>query len=320
MPGALLYKQNIGDRRYRKQEVQAYCFPAIRGGVCPVSSEQDLFIRAERLRYRYTLENGVVEALSGIDLEIGRGEYVAVIGPNGSGKTTLLKHFNALLKPSAGTVIVSGLSTADEENFPAIRRQCGMIFQNPDNQLVATTVEEDIAFGLENLALPSRVIRDRVCEVMRALNLSGLEQHPPHLLSGGEKQRVAIAGVLAMRPQCLLMDEPTAMLDPAGQREVLEAARKLNSDQGINLIHVTHFPEEAALAGRVLVMDQGQVVRDGPPVEVLTDISLLHRLGLQSTVSAELAFLLRQGGMLLPAEILHDWELSEALCAFALKI
>jgi len=282
--------------------------------------KQETFIKAEGLRYRYLLENGVVEALSGIDLEIGQGEYVAVIGPNGSGKTTLLKHFNALLKPSAGTVIVSGLSTADEVNLPSIRRRCGMIFQNPDNQLVATTVEEDIAFGLENLALPSQAIRERVCEVMHALNLAGLEQHPPHLLSGGEKQRVAIAGVLAMRPQCLLMDEPTAMLDPAGQREVLEAARKLNSEQGINLIHVTHFPEEAALAGRVLVMDQGKVVRDGTPVEVLTDIPLLHRLGLQGTVSAELAFLLRQGGMLLPAEILHYRELSEALCALALKI
>lgn len=281
---------------------------------------QGVFIEVEGLRFEYAVEGGEnVAALNGIDLEIGQGEYVAVIGPNGSGKTTLLKHFNALLKPSAGLVIVSGLSTDEEDNFPEIRRQCGMIFQNPDNQLVATTVEEDIAFGLENLALPPEEIRKRVREVGQVLGLSGLEQHPPHLLSGGEKQRVAIAGVMAMRPYCLLMDEPTAMLDPGGRREVLDAVRKLNSEQGITVIHVTHFPEEAARASRILVMDQGKIVQDGTPVQVLTGLTLLHRLGLQGTMGAELAALLRRDGFTLEPGLLHSRELSDALCAYGLK-
>jgi len=281
------------------------------------SDAKSLLIKTEQLRHQYP--DGTL-ALAGIDLEVNRGEYVAIIGPNGSGKTTLLKHFNALLKPSAGKVEIENLSTADESNFPDIRRQCGMIFQNPDNQLVATTVEEDIAFGLENLALPSQVIRKRVGEVVKALGLTGLEQHPPHLLSGGEKQRVAIAGILAMRPKCLLMDEPTAMLDSAGQREVLKVVRKLNAEQKITVIHVTHFPEEAALAGRVLVMDQGRVIRDGRPVDILTDILLLQRLGLQGTIAAQLAFILKQDGLNLPPGILFEWELIDALCISARKI
>jgi energy-coupling factor transport system ATP-binding protein len=281
--------------------------------------KQDSFIQVQGLHYAYPVEGGSVEALSGIDLEIGQGEYVAVIGPNGSGKTTLLKHFNALLVPTGGAVLISGLSTADEANYTEIRRQCGMIFQNPDNQLVATTVEEDIAFGLENLALPSPVIRERVGEVLHILGLSGLSQHPPHLLSGGEKQRVAIAGVLAMQPKCLLMDEPTAMLDPAGQEEVLKAVRQLNREQGITVIHVTHFPEEAARAGRILIMNQGKVVRDGRPAELLTHLTFLHQLGLQGTTGAELAALLRQDGFTLAPELLHSWELSEALCTSVLK-
>jgi len=282
--------------------------------------EQSPFIKIEGLHYRYETEGGeTIEALDGIDLEIRQGEYVAIIGPNGSGKTTLLKHINALLLPSAGSVTVSGLSTADEANFPEIRRQCGMIFQNPDNQLVATTVEEDIAFGLENLALPSPVIRERVAEALHILGLTGLEQHPPHLLSGGEKQRVAIAGVLAMRPRCLLMDEPTAMLDPAGQQEVLAAVHKLNRVRNITVIHVTHFPEEAALAGRIVVMDRGTIVGDGPPRQLLSRLSLLHRLELQGTMAAELAALLRQDGFALNGEIIHMRELSGALCALAQK-
>lgn len=284
-----------------------------------IDAVKEAFIKVEGLRYGYAVEGGVVEALAGIDLAIGQGEYVAIIGPNGSGKTTLLKHFNALLIPSQGAVIIFGLSTADEANYPEIRRQCGMIFQNPDNQLVATTVEEDIAFGLENLALPSREIRERVGDALHILGLTGLAQHPPHLLSGGEKQRVAIAGVLAMQPRCLLMDEPTAMLDPAGQEEVLKAVQKLNLEQGITVIHVTHFPEEAARAGRILIMDQGKVVADGNPVERLTDLTLLHQLGLQGTTGAELAALLRQDGFTLAPGLLHSWELSDALCISGLK-
>lgn len=282
--------------------------------------KQDSFIKVVGLRYDYAVEGSEpVEALAGVELAIGQGEYVAIMGPNGSGKTTLLKHFNALLTPSEGEVLISGLSTNDEANYPEIRRQCGMIFQNPDNQLVATTVEEDIAFGLENLAIPSPEIRARVAEALHILGLAGLAQHPPHLLSGGEKQRVAIAGVLAMQPRCLLMDEPTAMLDPAGQEEVLKAVQKLNCEQGITVIHVTHFPEEAARAGRILIMNQGQVAADGNPVKILTDLTLLHQLGLQGTMGAELAALLRQDGMALDPGLLHSWELRDALCISALK-
>lgn len=242
---------------------------------------------------------------------------MAVIGPNGSGKTTLLKHFNALLTPAAGEVLVGGLSTSTEENLTEIRRRCGMIFQNPDNQLVATTVEEDVAFGLENQALPPEEIRNRVSEVMELLGLSGLAQHPPHLLSGGEKQRVAIAGILAMRPRCLLMDEPTAMLDPAGKEEVLTMVRRLNREQGITVVHVTHFPEEAAQAGRVLVLHRGRLVEDGPPSRVMTGLSFLHRLGLRGTLGTELAALLREDGFVLPPGLLHSWELVESLCSSA---
>jgi energy-coupling factor transport system ATP-binding protein len=259
-----------------------------------------------------------VLALNGIDLTVNSGEYIAIIGSNGSGKTTLLKQFNALLTPTSGEVLVTGLSTAEEANLPLIRRTCGMIFQNPDNQLVANTVEEDVAFGLENYAIEPSEIRRRVDEALEMLGLSALAGRPPHLLSGGQKQRVAIAGVLAMKPQCILMDEPTAMLDPAGQKEVLEAVHKLNR-RGYTVLHVTHFPEEAALAGRVLVLDRGKLVAMGRPQEILTDQDLLHELGLRSTAIVELAALLRKEGVPLPGELLHEQELIAFLCSFRRK-
>lgn len=281
-------------------------------------SDTAVILEAREVKYSYPESGGdAAPALDGISLTVARGDYVAIIGPNGSGKTTLLKHFNALLKPSAGEVLVGGLSTAGEENLAEIRRMCGMIFQNPDNQLVATTVEEDVAFGLENLTLPPAEIRVRVDEVLRLLDLAELARHPPHLLSGGEKQRTAIAGVLAMRPLCLLMDEPTAMLDPAGKREVLEAVHRLNREQGVSVLHVTHFPGEAAQAGRVVVLNRGVVVADGPPARVLADLSLLHALGLRGTAAAELAALLRADGFNLPAGLVHDRELVEEICSSA---
>lgn len=283
-----------------------------------VEGNTGVVLEAREVEYSYPESGGdAAPALAGISLTVARGEYVAVIGPNGSGKTTLLKHFNALLKPSSGEVLVGGLSTAGEENLAEIRRMCGMIFQNPDNQLVATTVEEDVAFGLENLALPSAEIRARVDEALRLLELADLARHPPHLLSGGEKQRTAIAGVLAMRPLCLLMDEPTAMLDPAGKREVLETVHRLNREQGVSVLHVTHFPDEAARAGRVVVLHRGGVVADGPPARVLADLSLLHALGLRGTAAAELAALLRADGFDLPAVLVHDRELVEEICSSA---
>lgn len=284
-------------------------------------SRSEIIIEARDLAYSYYSGEDAdsLPALSGINLAVYRGEYVALIGPNGSGKTTLMKLFNALLAPTDGEVRVEGISTADEENIPRIRRTCGMIFQNPDNQLVATTVEEDIAFGLENLALPSAEIRQKVSDVARLLGLEDLLQQPPHLLSGGEKQRVAIAGVLAMQPGCILMDEPTSMLDPAGRRGVIDTVCELNRNRGIAVVHVTHFPEEAVFAGRVIVLDQGRLIRQGPPEEVLTDLSLLHDLGLQGPAAAELAALLREDGFSLQPRLLHRLELVNSLCSLERK-
>ena len=283
-------------------------------------SRSSIIIEAHRLAYHYPgEEQSSSPALSGINLTVHEGEYVALIGPNGSGKTTLLKLFNALLAPSAGKVIVGGLNTVDEAEIPCIRQTCGMIFQNPDNQLVATTVEEDIAFGLENLALPSAEIRKRVAEVAALFRLERLLKHPPHLLSGGEKQRVAIAGILAMQPKCILMDEPTAMLDPAGRQDVIDAVGLLNQNHNIAVIHVTHFPEEAALADRVVALHRGEIVADGPPEKVLTNINLLHGLGLQGTIAVELAALLRKDGFSLPPDLLHNRELVNSLCSLELK-
>jgi len=282
--------------------------------------QPEIIIEAKALNYCYMGDEGKTEpALSGIDLTVTSGEYIALIGPNGSGKTTLLKLFNALLAPSSGEVLVEGISTVDQDNIYRIREKCGMIFQNPDNQLVATTVEEDIAFGLENLALPSAEIRQRVTAVADRLNLSHLLLHPPHMLSGGEKQRVAIAGVLAMQPHCILMDEPTAMLDPAGRNDVLATVAELNRTEGVAIIHVTHFPEEAAEADRVLLLSSGRLIKDGPPEEVLTDLELLHHYGLQGTTAVELAELLRRDGFSLPPGILHNRELVNSLCSFELK-
>jgi energy-coupling factor transport system ATP-binding protein len=279
-----------------------------------------MLIEANRLAYHYPgEEQSSSPALSGINMTVCEGEYVALIGPNGSGKTTLLKLFNALLAPSAGEVMVGGLNTVNEAEIPRIRQTCGMIFQNPDNQLVATTVEEDIAFGLENLALPSAEIRKRVAEVAALFGLKRLLKQPPHLLSGGEKQRVAIAGILAMQPKCILMDEPTAMLDPAGRQEVIDAVSLLKQNHNIAVIHVTHFPEEAASADRVIALSSGKVVADGSPERILTDLNLMHGLGLQGTTAVELAALLREDGFLLPPDLLHSRELVNSLCSSELK-
>lgn len=278
-------------------------------------AKPEIIIQARKLGYSYAGEDGIRSpALTGVDLEIGKGEYLALLGPNGSGKTTLLKLFNALLIPSQGEVLVKGISTFETDLLDQVRQTCGMIFQNPDNQIVATTVEEDIAFGLENLALPTAEIRLRVDQVAERLGISALLQHPPHLLSGGEKQRTAIAGILAMHPDCILMDEPTAMLDPAGRRDVLNTVRDLNQRESIAVVHVTHSPEEAALADRVVVLERGRIVADGKPEKILTDLNALHKLGLQGTVAAELAQLLRQDGFDLPPNILSNRELVENLC------
>lgn len=273
-------------------------------------------IEAKALYYNYAGEGETGSpALNGVDLRVNQGEYLALLGANGSGKTTLLKLLNALLIPSQGEVLVKGISTVGATQLELIRQACGMIFQNPDNQIVATTVEEDIAFGLENLALPSGEIRRRVDAVANRLGLAHLLQHPPHLLSGGEKQRTAIAGILAMQPACILMDEPTAMLDPAGRDEVLKTVKDLNQAESLAVVHVTHSPAEAAEADRIILLDQGRIVADGKPEEILTNLVLLHQLGLEGTVAAELADLLRQRGLNLPAAIMRNRELVDSLCS-----
>jgi len=280
----------------------------------------EILIKARDLNYHYTGDGeNIFPALKGINLDVHQGEYLAIIGSNGSGKTTLLKLFNALLDPSEGEVLVEGISTVDHDKIPMIRQICGMIFQNPDNQLVATTVEEDIAFGLENLTIPSAEMRQRVVEVASRLGLEQLLLHPPHLLSGGEKQRVAIAGILAMHPRCILMDEPTAMLDPAGRKEVLQTVSDLNKNEGIAIVHITHFPEEAAMADRVVVINDGCLVKDGPPELILTDLKLLHGLGLVGTPAVELADLLRTDGFKIPPGTLYNRELVKSLCSFRPK-
>ena len=272
-------------------------------------------IRAEGLGYRYQSEEaGEIWALRDIDLKIEAGEFVAILGPNGSGKSTLAKHFNALLLPSKGQVFVDGVSTANPDNHWQIRQTAGMVFQNPDNQIVATTVEEDVAFGPENLGLPSAEIRRRVDEALEVVGMTAYMQHAPHLLSGGQKQRVAIAGVIAMRPKCLIFDEPTAMLDPRGRSEVLETVSRLNREEGITVVYITHFMEEAVAADRVVALDRGTVVMDGSPREIFQQVQKLRSLGLDVPPVAELTRELRQSGVELPPEIMTVDELVKQLC------
>ena len=253
-------------------------------------------------------------ALDHVTLQIAAGEFVAVIGRNGSGKSTLAKHLNALLIPSEGNCIIDGMDTRNSAHLWDIRQRVGMVFQNPDNQIVASIVEEDVAFGPENLGIPPKEIARRVEESLRQVGMTEYRLHGPHLLSGGQKQRVAIAGVLAMHPRCLVLDEPTAMLDPVGRAEVLEAVCRLHREEGITVVYITHFMEEAVAAGRVVVMDSGRVVLDGTPAEVFHDVDKIRDLGLDVPVSADVAAQLRHRGMNLPGGITTNEGLAKALC------
>lgn len=255
-----------------------------------------------------------VEALLDVDLEVRRGEFLAVIGHNGSGKSTLAKHLNALLLPSEGDVFVAGINTRNHDLVWEIRRTAGMVFQNPDNQMVATTVEEDVAFGPENLGVKPPEIRRRVDGALETVGMRELSERAPHLLSGGQKQRVAIAGILAMKPQCIILDEPTAMLDPAGRREVLDTVKKLNREEGITIIHITHHMDEAVDADRVVVMEGGRIVMQGKPREVFARVEELKNLGLDVPQVTELAHRLREGGLDVPADLLTVEEMVTALC------
>jgi len=274
------------------------------------------FITACNVFYQYESPSGPVSALKGIDLSIYSGEHVAIIGPNGSGKSTLLKLFNALLEPTGGEVRVGGRVTSDPQNTWEIRQECGMVFQNPDNQIVATTVEEDVAFGLENLSFPAPEIKKRVNEVLQAMDLDHWAHHAPHLLSGGQKQRVAIAGVIAMRPRCLLLDEATSLLDRRGKAEVIDTALKLNRLDNITLVNVTHFLEEAALADRVIVLYNGEIAIDAPAQQVLSRGTWLKERGLDLPPAASLANRLREGGIPLSFPIITMEQLVDSICSW----
>ena len=273
-------------------------------------------LQTEHLSFTYPAEEGQTStvALEDVSLSIERGSFVVVLGHNGSGKSTLAKHMNAVLLPSGGTVYVEGMDTRDEALLLEIRRRVGMVFQNPDNQIVADVVEEDVAFAPENLGVPSEEIRRRVDDALAAVGMSEFTRHAPHLLSGGQKQRVAIAGVIAMAPECIVLDEATAMLDPAGRREVLSAIRTLNQERGITVVLITHHMDEAMDADRLIVMNDGKLVIDGAPAEVFTQVEALRAMGLAAPDTVELLYGLRQGGMDVPLDALTVDECADAIC------
>ena len=271
-------------------------------------------IKTEGLRFSYTNAEGEAPiVLDGVDLEIAPGSFVAVLGHNGSGKSTLAKHLNGILLPSGGKVYVQDMDTADEEKLLDIRRAVGMVFQNPDNQIVANVVEEDVAFAPENLGVPSEEIRRRVDEALEMVGMSQYATHAPHLLSGGQKQRIAIAGVIAMRPNCIVMDEPTAMLDPVGRREVIETVKRLNQQYGMTVVLITHHMDEAAQAQRLVVMSKGKIVLDGPPQEVFSQVERLKSVDLAVPDTVELCWQLKQAGLDLPLDSLSDEACAQAL-------
>ncbi len=268
-------------------------------------------IEVRRVEYKYNEEDE--PALKDINMSIESGDFVAVIGSNGSGKSTLARLLNVLLLPSSGEVIIDGLNTADPEDKWEIRRKVGVVFQNPDNQLVATMVEDDVAFGPENLGIPGPEIRERVNNSLKMVRMDGYQRHAPHKLSGGQKQRVAIAGVIAMEPDCLVFDEPTAMLDPQGRKEVMDTIEYLNKEKGITVVHITHFMEEAVRADKVIVMHQGSIYKQGSPAAVFQDIDGLKRVNLDVPAVVELVAGLRETGLTIP-EVLSINELVNSIC------
>lgn len=275
-----------------------------------------MMLSAQQVHFQYDGDTPQVvphAVLQGVDLTVEKGAFVALLGHNGCGKSTLAKHFNALLLPTGGRVLVEGLDTAVEENTYPVRRTVGMVLQNPDNQLVSTIVEEDVAFGPENLGLPPDEIKRRVEEALRAVDMLDYRDHSPHKLSGGQKQRIAIAGVLAMHPDCIVLDEPTAMLDPRGRREVLDTVCRLNREQGMTVVLITHYMEEAAMADRVVVMDDGRVLTEGTPQAVFARGDLLREVGLDVPQPTALCAALRARGVDLPTDILTPEECAAAL-------
>ena len=273
-------------------------------------------IKSEDLVFKYvnTEEQTEKVAINHVSMEVKKGEFLVILGHNGSGKSTMAKHMNALLLPSGGKMYVDGLDTSDIENIWEVRRRAGMVFQNPDNQLVATIVEEDVAFGPENLGVDPKEIRERVDDSLKAVGMYEYRKHAPHLLSGGQKQRIAIAGILAMRPKCIVLDEPTAMLDPSGRNEVMKTIKEVNKKFGITIILITHYMDEAAQADRIIVMDKGEKVMEGVPREIFSQVEKIKSIGLDVPQVTELAYELQKEGVDISTEILNIDEMVNALC------
>lgn len=267
-----------------------------------------------------TEEGKTFDALKDVTAQIKKGEFTAIIGTNGSGKSTLARHLNALLIPTAGELIVEGMRTSDASRIWDIRQKVGMVFQNPDNQLVAAVVEEDVAFGPENLGVPPEEIRERVDFALEKVGMTSYREQAPSMLSGGQKQRVAIAGVLAMKPDCIVLDEPTAMLDPKGRKEVMDTIHELNKKEGITIVLITHFMEEAVTADHILVIDKGVLKMEGTPREIFSQADKVTEIGLDVPVPADLARRLRKKGMAVSERCMTDEELGEALCPFVSKM
>lgn len=270
------------------------------------------FITVSDLTFSYSEEINE-NVLENIYMNIRQGEFIAVLGHNGCGKSTLAKHFNAILLPSSGTVYVDGINTADEEKAFDIRQKIGMVFQNPDNQIVATVVEEDVAFGLENIGVLPSQIRERVDSALKAVNMYEYRLHSPHQLSGGQKQRVAIAGIIAMRPKCIVLDEPTAMLDPQGRKEVIKTIRQLNKDFGITVVLITHYMDEAVLADNVYVMEKGKILIKGTPKEVFSHVELIKSVGLDVPQVTDLCYQLKKQGIDIQGDVITENECIEAI-------
>ena len=272
-------------------------------------------ISVEHLAYTYpgVEDTPGVPVFEDMNLKIQEGSFVAILGTNGCGKSTLAKHFNSILLPTGGKVYVCGIDTSNEDRIMTVRHNVGMVFQNPDNQIVANVVEEDVAFGPENLGVASPEIRHRVDSALKQVGMYEYREHAPHLLSGGQKQRIAIAGIIAMEPKCIVLDEPTAMLDPRGRREVIDTVSRLNREKGITVVLITHHMDEAARADRVVVLDKGKVAADGTPREVFSQVELLHSIGLASPETVELCWELNRQGFDLPLDALEPEECAQAL-------
>lgn len=284
-------------------------------------SDAESIISINNLSYSYRDEEGAEnKVLKNVSLEIKKGEFVTILGHNGSGKSTLAKHLNAILLPDEGTVTVAGMNTRDENNLLKIRQNVGMVFQNPDNQIVATIVEEDVAFAPENLGIPSDEIRKRVDYALEAVGMTEFKTHAPHLLSGGQKQRIAIAGILAMKPSVIVLDEATAMLDPSGRTEIMNTVRKLNKEEGITVVHITHYMEEAVASDRVVVIDSGELVMDDTPEKVFSEVEKLKNIGLDVPQPTLLIHYMNKYGYELKKNILDIEECAEEIYSLYSKI